>query len=458
MLFFGSGLGTSNELTPLTSEDRAAVNYIREHLRDRTWGAIYREMVPGYPSLAASRAYQAKAFAAQRALAANLPECPASSITGQSCYYGRFVPVTQGPDNTWGLLAPGAFDIYGVVFNAGEYSNGRFQRAYKPTSWQRQQAELAVIRASQRLLFGPQGLRPGDQPNEWFVDGSPRPIIGNAALNEYRKAAGISVSTAENLSVGAMLAIAPQMTLRLNNFERNPIPPTDTEMTAKGGWRNWLMRGGYPLVKNVVKATLPLNEDAMSPQFCASIACRCSSGNGPACVPAVFNKDGIGGRPSEGAFWVYLAISQDPNNPYFELSLVHADPSFVTRIGNAGAELIQKIGAMYCGDPKAAQQTQALLKDSCVDANNQVCAKGSPGCTCTPPPAASQASVTGWNLLMKKGCASWVTENTPPPPFEPPIQNPPPSLPPPGYVKKTLPWWVIVAGGLIAGGAIFSKR
>lgn len=475
MLFFGPGLGgildqfkpslltTTSQiveidqaLVPLTPAEKQAVENWRLGKRDRTWQEIWEEFIPGWPDGNAVAANQQKAQRAMKAATVNLPPCPASSMHATAawpsgeCYTNQNAYV-EGPNNTWGILAPGTFASWGgVIFSAADLKDGRMTRVFKPTLWQRRGIEIQIIRRSAGLLFGEKGYYPGG------YDNLKRPIIGNAAIEAYRKAAKISVSTAENLSVSQMLAIAPQMTLRLENFYRNSIQPTDTEMTAKGGWKNWIRRGGYPLVKNLVNATISLTPEPNGLSFCSSIACRCPGTGYATCISGGFPSSKNIATSTHTGFWPYVAISQDPNNAYFELTYVHEKDTWLDSIAEAGVWLVNTAWDVECG--QAPTQAQALLQDVCVDANNTKCTKGTPGCTCTPPPDSQKTSVTAWGAIMNKMCGYRNEMNTPPPAWEPPVAFPPPKIPQELPKPTSTPWWLVITGGLIVGGAVFAKR
>jgi hypothetical protein len=247
------------------------------------------------------------------------------------------------------------------------------------------------------------------------------------------------------------------MTLRLENFYRNSIQPPDTEMTAKGGWKNWIRRGGYPLVKNLVNATISMTENAVGLSFCSSIACRCPGTGYATCAPGGFPSSSNIATSTHTGFWPYVAISQDPHNEYFELTYVHEKDTWLDHVAEAGVWLVNTAWDVECG--KAPTQAQTLLQDTCVDANNAKCVKGTPGCICTPPPDSTRASVTAWGAIMNKMCDYRNEMNVPPPVWEPPTAFPPPPKVPDQLPQPAAtPWWLVITGGLIVGGAFFAKR
>lgn len=392
------------------------------------------------------------------AAASVLGGCDPGALTdgGTSCYYGRFTPlVSWNPLDPVELLPPGIFSVYGVPFGAYEIQGGKFVRTTVPTSRQRRDMEWAVIHASQVHLFG----NPSRQTriDQRFLD-------DGLIMTALRRVYGFTKAPAllPRLSVNAVIDLVPDVMLFSINFERNPVQPTPTERTDEGGFYAWVARGGYPLSRAVVTGRLATSA-AIGLQFCGGFECACPSSGAnagfPSCVPMGFTKNGIGeAKPGEGAFHPYVTIPQDKVRSDVQLSLVHDDPAWISKVGNIGAKILNELFGVFCANQGFTQEKlTSMMKERCVNAQGKTCVKGTPGCVCTTPGATQQASVGLFNAAMQMGCASWAKGNLPDA-----IVNLPPVAPPPDpdaipwYAR--VPWWAVSIGGLVVGAAAFSRR
>jgi hypothetical protein len=169
-----------------------------------------------------------------------------------------------------------------------------------------------------------------------------------------------------------------------------------------------------------------------------------------------FNKDGVGEpRPGEGSFHPYVTIPQDAVRADVQLSLVHDDPSWIAKVGNIGAKILNEIVGVFCANQGfVKEKLVAMVTERCTTADGKACTKGTPGCVCTKPTNTQQAGVGLFNGMMQKGCESWAGGNLPDP-----LQNLPPVAPPPvPPAPSKIPWWLVVSGGLVVGAAAFSRR
>lgn len=392
------------------------------------------------------------------ATAAPLGACDPGALTdlGTSCYYGRYTPIVSwNPLDPVELLPPGVFAVYGVPFGAYEIANGKFVRTLVPTAQQRRELEWAVIRASQIRLFGhPNKQTRIDQ--RFLDDGSVM-----ATLRE-RFGLGSGPALLPKLSVDALLELVPDVMLFSINFQRNSIQPTPDERTKEGGFYAWIARGGYPLSRGVVTGRTA-TDGALGLQFCGGFECACPSSGAnagfPSCMPMGFTKNGIGeAKPGEGSFHPYVTIPQDKVRSDVQLSLVHNDPAWISKVGNIGKKILDELFGVFCANQEfTKEKLGTMMKEKCMTAAGQPCTKGSPGCICTSPTSTQQASVGVFNAAMQMGCASWAKGNLPDPITNlPPVAPPPAPEPMPWYMR--IPWWAVAIVGAGAGAAAFSHR
>lgn len=442
-------------------------------IQQHHWSQIVREFLPGYPDPAAAYQIDSAHKGALRAIAAGLPPCPTDGVTGngKECYYG-WTYEDQTGEYEWGLLAPGTFSQYGVTFGINEMSNARFTKSFIPTAWQRRQLEVRVIIDSQRVLFGTDGIRTGDGPNEWFKAGSPRPLIGSgmiaAALRKkYGALAFASADVAgiygDRASVNDVLQLVPDIALYFINFERNPLQPSEAEKTSVGGWKSWIMRGGYPLLNPLVHAQRSIGPDRATIGFPASIHCQCPITGMPNAMPGALGKAGpiAQGSDSELAMWkTFLSIPQDPREPMWTLTLVgHDDASWIRDVGKYGEKILTFLGRLYCDSGVQAivqQNMSSKVAEQCAETTTgKPCKKGQPNCKCFSPPAYTQASVAASNGVQAWLCKGFMHDTEAPPQLTPPSPFPDPNDYPTG---SKIPWWAVVGGGLLIGGALFARK
>lgn len=389
------------------------------------------------------------------AAAAPLGGCDPAALTdgGTSCYYGRFTPIVSwNPLDPVELLPPGVFAVYGVPFGAYEIANGTFTRTAVPTSRQRRDLEWAVIHASQVRLFG-------NEDKQTRID---QRFLDDGLIADTLRRKQISLATLPRLSVDAVIELVPDVMVFSINFERNPVQPTPSERTQEGGFYAWIARGGYPLSRAVVTGRVATSAP-IGLQFCGGFECACPSSGAnagfPSCVPMGFTKSGVGeAKPGEGAFYPYVTIPQDAVRPDVQLSLVHDDPAWISKVGNIGQKVLNELFGVFCANQGFTKEKLAsMMKERCVDASGKTCTKGAPGCVCTTPGSTQQASVGLFNAAMQMGCASWAKGNLPDPIVNlPPVAPPPASPEIPWYAR--IPWWLVSMGGLVAGAAAFSRR
>ncbi len=307
--------------------------------------------------------------------------------------------------------------------------------------------------------------------NEGVPAGSPLEVFGSGIIaNAIVKATGANwmlrsqaLSTyAERASVDDIMKIVPDLALYFVNFERNPVQPSQAERTSPGGWKSWISRGGYPLYAPLVHAQASVGTDRGTIGFPASIHCRCPSTGMPNAMGGYLTKSGVSSKPGdELATWTpLLSIPQDGTNQAFTLTLVGADDSsWIRSVGKYGEKILTYIGRAYCDanvQTVVQQNMASKVAEQCADATTgKPCTKGQPNCKCFSPPTYVQASVGASNAFQGWLCGKFVQDTTPRPQLTPPTPYPDASSFP---TARKIPWWLVVGGGLVLGGAIFGKR
>ncbi len=475
MLITRRGLGAINPIfstaanIPLvqggqSQQGGSAGTYSEEHaggfsITQFTWQQVVIESNPIRGASAAEwdakLAYWRNAVAT--VAASSLAPCDPGALTdgGTSCYYGRYTPlVSWNPDDAPELLPPGVFAVYSVPFGVYEMQDGKFVRAFVPSAQQRRDMEWAVIHGSQVRLFG-------NASKQTRIDA--RFLDDGYVIAQLKKlvapVGGNARELMARLSVDQMIAAVPDMMLFSINFLRNSIQPTPEERTSEGGFYAWIARGGFPLSKAVVTGQAPTS-DAIGIQFCTGFECACPSGGAnagfPSCVPAGFNSSGVGSSPSEGSFHPYVRIPQDAVKSDVQLSLVHNDPSWITKFGNIGAKVMQEIAGAFCANQGFTQEyLQNQMKPKYIDAAGKACTKGAPGCKEVKPSSSVQGGVGVFNAGMKLWCDGWGAQNLPDP-----MQSLPPVAPPaPIGAPFLIPMWVVGVLGVLGGAAAaYSRR
>lgn len=432
------------------------------------WLQVFDESNPGIrPGSGVDRATYLAAFNnAVRALTAQLPTCPAESLTdkGGSCYFGRFTPLTSWnsrPEEV-GLLPPGVFALYAVPFGVHEMKDGRFTKTLVPSPQQRRELEWMVIIASQKRLFGSHGTRFQNRPlfGEALIDSCIKKAIGQTAYGVSTGVPGFADKYKKGLSVDDVLSVCPDVMLFSINLTRNSLQPTPAERTGVNGWYNWIARGGYPLSRAIVTGQAPVS-DPVGIQFCNGLLCSCPAAvalcdgctpmtSFPSCVPAGLNKDGPGeARVGEGAFYPYIAIPQDAVKPDIQISLVHDDPSWIERFGNAAAGFMNKLFGFMCANQDYSKAyLESLNKPTYINAAGQPCTKDSPGCIEKAPSPTSTASTGIVNAYMSAVCATWNKSNLPDPLLSLPPVAPIPVPPLPTTAPGTIFTFSAKRGGV----------
>lgn len=413
------------------------------------------------------------------ALALSLPPC-----VGDESYFDAVSPITREGDNI-GLLAPGTFEMLGVVFTIADYKDGKFSSSFMPSEYQRKQIELAIITGSQVRLFGKENSVMN--PNKRYIIGEGRLYWRLEKLNgwnnwdvpiEVWKRMGVKVNAegqiaeefpaAKEWSVDAMLAFDPDLVLWWPNFKRNPIHPTIEERTQRGGWAAWLARGGYPLSREILrgKASVYYTQDfntigagdtsqaEVPVTFCGSMPCAETRKDGtvrPSCFPMQFGESGpvaYNPKSQEKGFKVYVGIpyrgtglpgtklftvgdGEDPPLDHntisysapFNVVLVHQKFSTLEKIVGAVGDALDTLKNLLCkGGPAVLNKMAAPV---CLNQMKKPCQAGTPGCVCAPGPMAVQASVAQVGVAI--ACSG-----TPPVPPQLPIVIEPPPPPPCG--------------------------
>jgi hypothetical protein len=279
---------------------------------------------------------------------------------------------------------------------------------------------------------------------------------------------------AKRVSVDEMITMAPDIKTYFVNFKRNPIQPNRWR-TEPGGWMEWIRNGGYPLSDKVAHAQSSIVADgSLEPILCESILCQCPisvqpwpyegggdfvAGGQASCVPITLSK--AAGVNTSGKWRPYVAIYQDMNNPLWELTLVYQDPAWYTKAAEFLGSWMEKLGKLYCGflAPEVKKQLTKTTADSCVNAQGQACARGTPGCTCQAAPNASTTSAANTNIYTQAAmlvhgemCEDWLEEyaDKPPPPPPDPL---PAFVPPPPELKKFKVTPTMIALGVAGLGA-----
>lgn len=438
----------------VSTGDTAPFFAIKQH----TWAQI--------DELARNPPYSSQAYKDDLAItAAGLPICSPESVSkdGKSCW-GQNAFAWDGP-GTGGLIPPGSFSFHGILISADQTQGGRFNKVFSPTPFQRQTIEVVMIRESQKEILGRHGIRlPEYRPIIGEVSG---PLIGGnsgSMIDALRNRVGwLQQRTADEwaskASVQAVMALVPDIALYWINFERNPIQPTALEMTSEGGWASWIRRGGYPLSRKLLSGQKAFSEN-MQLGVVAGPACVCPT-NGDIVAPfAGLTKNGFrfadGSEAKESITWnSYISIYQDVTNPMFEVSLYWEDKAWITKLGERAADFMQTLGNLLCDvSPVVKQQMSYSVAEKCANvATGKTCKKGEANCKCISPPSYVQGGVTAFNAAMGLWCPAWKSSTANQPQPQPAPQTPPPEIP-----SWKPPWWAIIGGGLIIGGALFARK
>lgn len=478
MLVFRGGLGAfkpsdvantaaAQGKTPTTVESSHAGTFvIKEHHWTEAyyWGTAARFGMSAYQLArvlsdpASWAAFLGELNVRRTAAGAGLPICPSGAITdgGASCYFDPMEPFILS-EGQFALLPPLTFQAFNIPFPINALQGDRYTYNAPVTKSQRALLEAAIVRRSQARFFGRDGY---DNPNQ-------RTVYGDAEIARRLREISMgrmlfdginpSVNFDEiNPSVDEMLTLMPDMMLFSINFELNPIQPTPTERTQKGGWRAWITRGGYPLSRVVVTGKEPCS-DALGMSFCKSLLCQCPSiptDRAPTAFPHPSclseGVDTLTGKTGSG-FWPYVSIPQDKVRPEVQLSLVFNEAGALKKFAEAMAKVFTALAGAMCANQGIAQNAVAAAsnKEMCVDQSGKACTKGAPGCVCNKPPIEGQIGAGVFNGAMSLWCQGWLSENLPNPVDSMPVVDPPP----PAEAGK--PWWAIVGAGLLIGaGAV----
>lgn len=474
MLFARGGLGDTvkvnvtkpAEAAPrpgtVSTGDTAPFFAIKQH----TWAQI--------DELSRNPPYDSQAYKDDRAIVASgLPQCSAESIDSKtnSCW-GRDAFLWDGP-GTGSIMTPGTFSLWGIPINAASTQGGRFSKVFVPTAYQRQMIEVQMIRESQKAIMGRHGLRLPDQrvlvgeisgPLIGGNSGSLAPAIRAFIANTSHVATmyigqALVDGVAEKLSVKQVMDLVPDIAIYWINFEYNPVQPTTLEMTSEGGWASWIRRGGYPLSRALLTGQAQFKSN-MTLGVVAGPACVCTTSGAIVAPDAGLTKDGF--RFSDGntsqasiAWDMYVSIYQDVNNPLFEISLYWDDKAWITKLGERAADFMGKLGRLLCDvSPVVQQQVSYSVSEKCADVTTgKPCTKGAQNCRCIKPPSYVQADAAVFNAAMSAWCPAWQSQTTAHPQPQPQPQTPPPEIP-----AWKPPWWMIVGGGVLIGGALFARK
>lgn len=406
-----------------------------------TGGMTYDDVVNR--SKQATAVYTSTKLVRDTFLAAQLPACPASSMTtGSADCYG------VGAQYADASLPPGSFLDYGVVFNINELAtngqNGAFVRRFIPDPSQRAWMESAIVVQSMSDF------------NSW--------LAGQGMFSLLRSG-----------SVGGILAASSNWVLSLGaNFQSNPIPPTREEMANFGGLKAYLTRGGFFISKAVAGGQVQCGDSEGSPAVCVSTSCACPDSSlpttlatwgytgplpespaRPRCIGAFVTKKGlVRGGGDFGTWGRYIAV----DDQYFYLKLQHHDPSWWQQVSDWLGEQLKDLAGVLCGNQAQVNQAlQAQNAQLCFDAHKKPCKSGSPGCACSPAPSYAAAGTQLFSGFMAQWCSvvAGTNDYNTPPTYEPPTA--PASIP----VVQPLSKWqlgLIVVAGLGIGALAFSKR
>lgn len=375
--------------------------------------------------LATSKAYYARELLAVKAWATSLAPCPPEAVE-------QLKRMGQAP-TTMAATIPGTFEVYGVPFNIAEpgvTKSPRFERIYTPNNEQRILIEGAIINRSNALFDA---------------------ALAQALAERYGSQAAPIVRA--KMAVQMALDLMPRWKLAVPGMAISSALPKPDELTGEGGFARWIKRG-FMISLDVAEGKTPLSDTRLSPMAKASNTCLIDGQ--PWHFMARVSVDG-GDNPNlaTGSFEWYAKI--EPNGQA-RLIGVHDDPSWLQKFGAGAAALMIKLGTVFCtAQPAVQAQMQSSVAEKCVDSSGKPCTKGTPGCNCIAPSAATQGGVGLWNFMAGKMCQGWMAEYAQNPNLPlPHIPDPPPVEIKPAWTKF-VPW---ILGGLAAGAGAYaiSKR
>lgn len=358
------------------------------------------------------------------------------------------------------MLTPvGQFNVLGVPLTLDQLQSvgagDSITVSYKPTPDQQLLADVAVYHASQRALFKRVVNNYLDDLPEkllWF----PHPGIGRTLIETggeldkhlaknngslLQVVYGLDADNHTNLISGP-----GEYTTYIPGYSLNPIQPTAAELTQPGGFRAYYKRGGYLLSRSIAAGAYPVSSGHRLTATTGYFRC------GDRVYPAT--QENYGAELQGWRLFVTVGDQYQVRAQALDRSLGDKVLSVVSL-----NTLLEKILKAMCGNREIVNHINrsVLLAEICVDKNGKKCTKGSEGCTCTGPTSIEQAGVVAADRYLGWMCGDAQSQGQPRPPgFVPPVFTPPPPAPPPA--ARSIPWWLVVAGGVTAGAIVFSRR